>query len=291
MLGVDRLSMEGGNVSLHHITTNKGQFIFLGDWHIGAHGSLYEYALPKVFSKFPEAYAFLVGDFVDLATKNSVGDVYGARLTPDEQIEVLTEIFKTYKERILGVVQGNHDYRIQKEVGYDPIGHLCNLFGIAYSRTYMICDLSFSVPNWGSRNMASLTIALHHGVSGGRSKTASVRQGEFFERFVTAGVDVYVTGHTHRPVAVPFSHRIYDKQNKKLKYEEGYLITVPSMLFEEEYANRKMLEPTSYKIPVLDVQFNNGLRNLEVRMTDMPEISKYMERISNSNSKSKKSVV
>jgi UDP-2,3-diacylglucosamine pyrophosphatase LpxH len=258
------------NVYCFDLQTDEATFVMTGDWHIGAQGSFFEKAMDKIAKAFPNAYYLFLGDFVDFALKNSVGDVYSARINPQEQLTIVASVFSKYKDRILGVVQGNHDARIGKEVGLDPIRQICDMFGIPYGSSYLVVDVNFKLPS-RTRQRNNITFALHHGVAGGRSKTASVRQGEYFERFITAGVDVYVTGHTHRPTITPFSHRVYDRVAKKVRYEEGYLITVSSMLDDEEYALRKMLEPTSFKLPIVKVRYTGGSREVEAMLVDLPE--------------------
>lgn len=226
--------------------------VCLGDLHIGNPNSRLNNL--KDLEKLPENYYFvLVGDLFEMVTKNSVGNLYKQVLAPEEQIEYLDSfVLSKLKNRILGIVGGNHDYRMVKEVGVDPIKILCQKHSIPYSNSFLILDIKL---NRASRAL-KFVIALHHGISGGRGKLPSVRQGEIFEKFIY-GIDVYVTGHTHKPSIIPFTHRYYDSKRGTIDYKHGFLVNVPSLLFEDEYSLRKLYEATSLEIPVinLDISF------------------------------------
>jgi len=234
---------------------NNAHIVFLGDLHIGADGSHFNEAIANILSQVPEnTYFAFLGDLVDMATKNSVANVYEQSLTPQAQISIVSDLLEHFKDRTLGVVQGNHDYRIVKEVGFDPIMEVCRIMKIPYSRSYMILHLEVEGQDF--------VFAMHHGIAGGRGKAASTRQGEYFERFLSYGVDVYVTGHTHKPAVVPFSHAAYDKATKQVKYEQGFFVTIPSMLQDELYALKRLYEPPSSMFPIVSLNVDSKKEKL-----------------------------
>ncbi len=238
------------------------KILCIGDLHIG--NPSYSGLSPKDFAELAQEYYFiLLGDLFEMVTKNSVGNIYTQKLSPQEQLEFLDLVFEKIKDKVLGVVGGNHDFRMTKEVGVDPLQVLCSKWKIPYSPYFLIVDL---VVRKGSR-VQSFVLALHHGVAGGRSKSTSIRQGEYFERFIVHGIDVYISGHTHKPSIFPFSHRVYNNLSKKIEMKTGYLITIPAFISEADYALKKMLEPSSQEIPVINIDLN--LRKTQRKMIDV----------------------
>ncbi|MEM0369780.1 MAG: metallophosphoesterase [Pyrobaculum sp.] len=235
---------------VNRVLDNDAHIVFLGDLHIGADGSRFNDAISNLVAQLPEnTYFAFLGDLVDMATKNSVANVYEQSLTPQAQISMVSDLLGQFKDRTLGVVQGNHDYRIVKEVGFDPIMEVCRIMKIPYSRSYMILHLEIEGQDF--------VFAMHHGMAGGRSKTASTRQGEYFERFLSYGVDVYVTGHTHKPAVVPFNHAAYDRTTKQIRYEQGFFVTIPSLVQDELYALKRLYEPASTMFPIVSVKVDS----------------------------------
>lgn len=239
------------------------QIFFLGDLHIGAYGSNYEAALAKLEKLMDErTYLAFLGDLVDMATRNSVANVYEQRLNPQQQLSIAYDLINRYRAKILGIVQGNHDYRVVKEIGFDPIMEVCRMLNVPYSRSFMIIDLEF--------NEKKYVIAMHHGIAGGRQKTASVRQGELFERFITFGVDLYVTGHTHKPAVVPFKHAAYDRNSGRICEQDGFLLTIPSMLQNELYGLQRMFEPSATLYPIVILrETEQGNIGVDIRWVDI----------------------
>lgn len=227
------------------------KILCLGDLHVG--NSFYNGLSIKEFIDLASEYYFVfLGDLFEMNLKNSIGSVYSQAMSPQEQIDYFDCLFSKIGEKVLGVVGGNHDFRVTKEVGIDPLKMLCDKYKIPYSPFFLILDLFVSKGN----RIQSFVLALHHGTAGGRSKSASIRQGEYFERFIIYDIDVYISGHTHKPSIYPFSHRIYNKKLKRIETKNGYLVTVPAFIQEADYALKKMLEPTSQEIPVIHIDLN-----------------------------------
>lgn len=185
-----------------------------------------------------KVYIAFLGDMADMITKNSVGNLYFQKMPPEDQIEIVKQLIKKFKDRIIGMVSGNHDFRMMKEAGFDYLKFIAKELDIPYSPTLLTVVLEC--------NGFDISIALHHGVSGGRSKAASVRQNEYFLSAIQ-NVDIYVTGHTHTANITSHMQRLYDKD---VVLKPTKLITVSSFLHDEDYALQKLLPPTGFDIPV-----------------------------------------
>lgn len=221
--------------------------LLLGDVHNGAQKSRFD-LVEKVLKEYPHDYFVQIGDFNDVITKNSVGNVHEAKKQIQEQIDDTTRFFKLFKDRFLGIVGGNHDKRIYKDVGFDYLKSISEMFEIPYSPTFLVLDINITGSGRGSKNRNNYVIALHHGYSGGRTFGTTAKQLDDFETFLD-GIDIYVTGHTHRPTIIPFRKMEYDRKNKKILYRDGYKINTSSFIDLERYAEEKLLRPQSFAIP------------------------------------------
>jgi predicted phosphodiesterase len=222
----------------------------LGDLHLGSEESMFEQAVEFVENN-PEAKIILLGDLVDNAIAESLGDVYSQATNPHGALQVILEFLTKYKERILGVVSGNHERRTWRKVGIDPIGLLCEQLDIPYADDLMIIDIGIrNNTTWrGSKKRTHYAIACHHGASGGRFPEKSVRQHRYFQSMVS-NVDIYITGHTHVPQTSMTAVYEYDPQNKNITIRNMQHITIPAWV-QEKYARQKILPPSPATVLIL----------------------------------------
>ena len=104
----------------------------MADLHIGDHSSDYKMIMERIeyIKNKPNAYCILDGDLMDTAICTSIGDTYGANLQPMEQLKHCVRIFEPIKDKILGVLPGNHENRVYKSDGLDITEIMCAQLGI-----------------------------------------------------------------------------------------------------------------------------------------------------------------
>ena len=76
-------------------------------------------------------YCLLNGDIMDNATTTSVGDTYTQIYSPEQQIDLITELFLPIKDKILGITKGNHEHRSYKKEGIDVMKFVARNLGLA----------------------------------------------------------------------------------------------------------------------------------------------------------------
>ncbi|AJW76929.1 DNA repair exonuclease [Marinitoga sp. 1197] len=233
----------------------------VGDLHIGSENSDIHDVI-KALEK-EEGKIIFLGDLIDNAIVNSLGDVYSQKDNPQGTLKQISSLFDKFKDRILGVIGGNHERRTWRKVGVDPIALLCQEKNIPYTDDLMVIDINLKNGKKlvGQKNRINYKIACHHGSSGGRFPERSMRQHRYFFD-VISGVDIYLTGHTHIPEMHKFSIFEYDSKNKKIRKKDIIGITVPSWT-DEKYAVQKLLAPTArgmFKIRL----FANKTQKIEV---------------------------
>ena len=93
----------------------------LGDFHLG--DSQFDEKLARetieMIRDTPNMFAFINGDMINNAVRDSVSDIYTEEMTPEKQVDKLVEMFEPIKDKILGITSGNHEIRTYKQVGID----------------------------------------------------------------------------------------------------------------------------------------------------------------------------
>ena len=146
-------------------------------------------------------YLILNGDLMDAAIKSSVGDTYGAVLTPMQQLELCVAIFGKAKDRILLVTPGNHELRIYKSDGIDMTKLMCKELGLLHVYTpasgYVFLRFGASVSSKHHNNPILYRIYANHGSGGGRKESGKI--GRLADMTRICDADIYIHSHTHLP--------------------------------------------------------------------------------------------
>ena len=148
----------------------------------------------------PNAYAILNGDLIDNATKTSVSDTYAQTHNPQEQMDLLIELFKPIKNKILAVTQGNHEARTYKKEGIDIMKNVARALGVEkrYSPESICLFIRFGMKNTNKQRKLLYTAYVTHGSGGGRKEGAKAIRLADLAAIVDA--DIYIVGHTHLPL-------------------------------------------------------------------------------------------
>lgn len=223
---------------------NCTKIICVGDLHIGSVYSKYKKAeeiLDKE-CKNKNTYIAFLGDLADYAVLGSKGDVYSASMTPEQQKREVKRLLNKYKDRTLIVVEGNHEYRIRRNVGISDVADWCYENGVPYTKDIGFILLYVATKGYG-HGKALFKLAVSHGYTGARTIggriTANGRLTEIIE-----DADIYITGHTHQPSVTCHQRYAYDHQNRQLAAHTYYLLTIPSFVDYEEYAAKKFMQPS-----------------------------------------------
>ena len=87
-----------GDEQLGHVTCDEPRVIKDIDW----------------IEKNPQCLVFLLGDCIDAATKTSPSSIRENNRSPLQQIEAYVDMHKRIANRVIGLVGGNHERRIDK---------------------------------------------------------------------------------------------------------------------------------------------------------------------------------
>ena len=203
----------------------------------------------------PNTYCILLGDLINNSTKTSVGDVYSEPLSPMEQIKTAIELFKPIKDKVLGIVPGNHERRSYKQEGIDLIYFMASELGIAdrYSYSAELLFIRFGVNNHDKRRKMCYTVYMTHGDGQGGRLIGGKANG-LQRRGKIVNADVIITGHTHTPFTFREMAYVIDYRTSSVGEREQVFVNASATLKYEEYAELYGLPPSSVISPriVLD---------------------------------------
>lgn len=196
------------------------------------------------------AYAILNGDLMDIAIKSSIGDIYGAKLRPMEQLERCVTLFDPIKDKILCIIPGNHEYRIYKQDGIDVTAIMASRLGLTdkYTPTTAMLFVRFGNDRKHGRRYC-YTIYATHGSGGGRREGGKVNRLADLASIVDA--DVYIHSHTHLPVAMKQSFYRADPTNNSIAPVEKLFVNTAAALDYGGYGDVQGFKPASKSNPII----------------------------------------
>ncbi len=195
----------------------------------------------------PDCYAVSLGDLADQALVGSVGAVYEADLSPEEQIlggngrDGLVDLLRPIKDKLLGFAASNHHRRLSRQTSYHPDRILAQALGaeIPYATSLVLYLIV------GARKTGYL-IYCHHGHGGGRTLGGKLNAASRLWSLVPCA-DIVLSGHTHTMGVTcdrRWVHVTPGTGGYRLVDGEGRTIVCGTALrWHESYAEAKGLPP------------------------------------------------
>lgn len=199
-------------------------------------------AFEEMLSK-PNTYVIFAGDQMEYATRSSKSDVYTQKLSPRQQKDWWIEHLRPFAKegKVLCIVDGNHEYnRASKDADDFPLYDIALALGIEdrYRSEAAFVDIGVGSIKSGTRQVHYVVRVSHKAQNNGNYGTA-----DGFE-----GIDIFVSGHTHKPIDKPLGKLVYDTSNKR-SYEKTVENTVCGHFLDfGGYGERNGCRPTSQKL-------------------------------------------
>lgn len=229
----------------------------LSDWHIGDehHDALHTDRILKHIKETPNAYCVLNGDLMDTAIASSVGDTYGAKLQPMEQLKLCVKIFQPLAdaEKILAILPGNHESRVYKYDGIDMTQMMASQLGLAnrYSPTAALLFIRFGNCNVGQHQNRKIvyTVYVSHGSGGGKRVGGKINRLGDMANIVDA--DIYCMGHTHQPAIIRNAYYRVSAANSSVLCVDRLFVNTAAALDYGGYGEAQGFRPASKENPVI----------------------------------------
>ena len=198
-------------------------------------------------------YLILNGDLMDAAIASSVGDTYGAVLTPMEQLELCVSIFGKAKDRILLVGPGNHELRIYKQDGIDMTKLMCKELGLLHVYTpvsgYIFLRFGANVSTKHHNNPILYRIYATHGGGSGRREGGKINRLADLTRICDA--DIYIHSHTHLPAIFMDSYHRPCSARSTVSSHNRLFVNTGANLEYGGYAERQSFPPAALANPLI----------------------------------------
>lgn len=146
-----------------------------------------------------DTYLIFGGDLLDSIHSRDPryrksNDIYDGDAIIDNQINDMIKLLEPYKDRILGLMVGNHEDEITKRCGTNPTDRICkalNAPNLGYSGLFKLV-----LTEQGSRTR-TIIIRFHHGYGGG-SRTQGADLTKYSKDMQYFDADLFLYGHVHR---------------------------------------------------------------------------------------------
>lgn len=239
-------------------TLKNIELIPLADLHIGDKHCDMDTIREKInyIKNNENVYCLLNGDLMNNSTKQSVGDVYGEKLTPTEQVLMLRDLFAPIKHKILVVTTGNHEARTWKWDGIDLTKLLCSELDLEdrYANESAFIFLRFGKQSSHKLNApVQYMIFVTHGSGGGRKEGAKAIRLADMASIVDA--DIYIHSHTHLPMIMKQSFYRTELRTSNVNIVPKLFVNTAAMLNYGGYGEAAEFKPASKETPHI---FLNG---------------------------------
>ena len=258
----------------HEILAERIYLYPIGDVHIGDkncdYDKLMEYiewiAVPP--DKIPR-YVILTGDWCNTATRSGVSSIHDQNLTLTEQMNKAVEILTPIADKVLGAVCGNHEDRLQKEAGFDPMRNICERLGVpyfGYSGIVHVKVISARAAR-AHKRVPEYVIYVHHTTGGGATLGGKINRVEKLS-YIVDDADIYIGAHNHFEVLGKSGIYSYDKKLKEIIKRERVFVDAGGFLkWEGSYAEAKQLPPGGTGCPRLELDGEKKMAQANIFMT------------------------
>lgn len=206
----------------------------------------WESFLDKV-ANTPNLFLTIGGDMIDNSTKTSIASPWDNYIRPADQKKIMAEMLAPIKDRILCVVPGNHCAR-NRDVDDEPLYDIACKLDIEdiYRPNLAFVKIQIGKTNGCGLKNPTYMLCVNHGAGGASAYVGgSATKGERFGMAID-GVDLVISGHTHKPADLPEAKIYIDSKNNKISIKPWRYLVCTSWLNYASYAAGKLYAPTAF---------------------------------------------
>ena len=190
----------------------------------------------------PNRYLVFVGDAMENAVPGSKSDIFEQICSPQEQKEWFAEQLTELRDRVLCVVDGNHERnRSTKLCGLYPLYDCALIAGIGdrYRPHFAFVDVGVGARKRDPSQQTHYVIYAVH-------KAKDTKQYSSVD-FVD-GVDAMLFGHNHSPADLPRGRLVYDTTLKQIRQKDVEVLNCGGYLTWGGYSADNAYRPNSDKL-------------------------------------------
>jgi hypothetical protein len=262
---------------LGNIQTFK--IVVLGDFHLGDENSdivLIKQTIDYI-KKTPNCYVIINGDMLNIAIPGSKSDSVAETMTIEQEQDLAIELLYPIKDKIIVITNGNHEDRIYRLTGINPLRYVAKALGCLdkYTPGAYVLNLK-TCHNSNPKHSIAYKVFGMHGAYGSSRKIGSIANALQDMSIVIPNANLYIRSHTHNQVSfsddcLAFNdrgnltrvRRTYYNANAFLKYggyaeSKGYRITdlLPSVInvrVEREVDKELVKDAVFFKTDIIKI--------------------------------------
>lgn len=216
----------------------------IGDLHLGDNNCNVD-EIKKVIEAVKEDENALIigmGDWLNVATKQSVGKaVFDQCMDTTAQIKFAVELFSPVKDKIIGLLEGNHEFRASKE-GIN----VTELLALNLGTRFLGYSAAININVDGSETIIFAT----HGHGGGASKSGVVNKVAKLSDILVA--DIYLRGHSHQLISFKEPIRMVEG-SRIVERIRWYVDTGAFLNYDNGYAEMGNFKPGNIGCPLIKI--------------------------------------
>lgn len=219
----------------------------LGDVHVGSpeHNAVKWQKWLGYLEGTPESSLLFTGDGLNCAIQGSKSDIYLEKAPLGVARKQLTDDLRPLarEDRIDVMIPGNHENRVWRATGDDPIDVIAGELGVPYAPALVVVVYYVGEQRY--------TFLLRHGTGGSGTSAGSVANALRNSAAVLPEADVVVAGHTHKQVvAVEDRFRMnHDEVPATTERFKQYHVSSGSFVGYARYAAERGWAPTHVGAP------------------------------------------
>lgn len=229
---------------------DRGIIVPIGDIHYGSpecNREAFEANLEWAYQN-PEVYVLGMGDWLEAATRYSVGaGVYEQTVPIQNQLEEIVARFEPFAKdgRLIAVTNGNHEDRVSKAVGLDVTKVMAEMLGVPYYKNGGFFKVKVGPHNYH--------FYMTHGSSCATLPHTKIKRCRDLSGFVRA--DLYGMGHVHDLQAHTQTYMYIDNRSATVKEGEAFfLLTGHYLNWNDGYAQMKSMAPSKQGSPKIKLR-------------------------------------
>ena len=237
---------------------NTFKLMVLGDLHIG--DPLCDIDLIKetldFVKKTKDCYVILNGDLINNALKTSKSDSYLEQMTIEQEQEMLIDLLKPIKNRILVMATGNHEYRTSLLAGINPLKAVAYALDVKDKLVddAYVFDINFGINSGNKACKNKYVVVGIHGGSGSGRRAGTTTNALQDMALIRPDMDLYIHSHTHTAVNYNDLVFLYDRKTGKTKEHQRTYYNANAFLKYGGYAEKKGYKPADRQPSVLVIK-------------------------------------